>query len=258
MILDKIVSYKKEFNLNSKRNTSLEELSSRINDLPSTRGFLDTLKNSSIGLIAEIKKASPSKGIIQENFNPESIAKSYLNTGATCVSCLTDEKYFQGSQKIFEDVRNVLNIPMLRKDFTIDEYNIYEARAMGADAILLIVSILEKNQMKEYCQIANDLGMDALFEIHNEEELDEISELKPELIGINNRNLKTFETSINISLNLIPKVDFNAYIVSESALKTRQDIEVLSEAGANGFLIGETFMKEEHIENKMMELFPNL
>ena len=226
--------------------------------MPKSPQFLNALKKSHVGLIAEIKKASPSKGLIRQNFQVEDIAKAYENSLASCISCLSDEKFFQGSELIFSQARSILKKPMLRKDFTISPYNIYEAKVMRADAILLIASILDNQQMKDYYQIANNLGLDTLFEVHDENELNRVLAINPLLIGINNRNLQTFETSLDISLKLIPLIPKNVYIVSESALSNRHDIEILLQAGAHGFLIGEVFMREGDIQSKINELFLNL
>jgi indole-3-glycerol phosphate synthase len=258
MILDEIVAYKKIFNAQSQLKISLAKIRGQAEALPKSPCFLKALQLSKVGLIAEIKKASPSKGLIRPNFQVEEIANAYENSLASCVSCLTDEKFFQGSETIFKNARKVLKKPMLRKDFTIEPYNIYEAKVMQADAILLIASILDNQQMKEYYQIANNLGLDTLFEVHDEKELERVLSINPLLVGINNRNLQTFETSLDISVKLIPLIPKNVYIVSESAISNRQDIETLLEAGAHGFLIGEVFMRENDIQFKINEMFNNL
>lgn len=258
MILDDIVAYKKEFNKQSQTKISLKDIRNKAESMPKAPCFLKALKKSKVGLIAEIKKASPSKGLIRKDFQVDEIATAYENSLASCVSCLTDEKFFQGSEQIFSQTRLTLKKPMLRKDFTICPYNIYEAKVMKADAVLLIASILDNQQMSEYYQIANSLGLDTLFEVHDEHELERVLDLKPELVGINNRNLQTFETSLDISLKLIPLIPKNVYIVSESALSSRHDIEVLLKAGAHGFLIGEVFMREKNIQAKINEMFLNL
>lgn len=257
MILDEIVKYKLEFNKISQKRISLSEIREKAESLPAEKRFLKALKNSKSGLIAEIKKASPSKGLIRPNFSVEEIAKAYEHSEAACVSCLTDEKYFLGSETIFREARAIITKPMIRKDFTIDPYNIYEAKVMGADAILLIAAILDSKQLKDFSQLAGLLGLDTLFEVHDELELKKVLPLKPELLGINNRNLQTFETSLQISLDLIPKIPKNVYIVSESALNNRHDIETLTKAGAQGFLMGEVFMREKNINNKITEIFSN-
>ena len=258
MILDDIVAYKKEFNKLSKQKNSLEKVRALAEALPNNPRFLKALQNSKVGLIAEIKKASPSKGLIRKDFLVDEIAKVYESSLASCVSCLTDEKFFQGSEQIFNQARLIINKPMLRKDFTIEPYNIYEAKLMKADAILLIASILEQNQMADYYHIANNLGLDTLFEVHDSKELEKVMAVNPKIVGINNRNLQTFETSLDISLNLIPLIPKNVYIVSESALSTRLDIETLLKAGAHGFLIGETFMRQKDMNEKINEMFLNL
>lgn len=256
MILDDIVKYKKEFNQQSMQRLPLQSIRKLAEELPKKPIFLKTLQSKKIGLIAEIKKASPSKGLIRKNFQITEIASAYENSGAACISCLTDEKFFQGSESIFQSARKLLTKPMLRKDFTIDPYNIFEAKLMGADAILLIASILDDKQLADYYHIANSLGLDTLFEVHDKNELNRVLSVKPLLIGINNRNLQTFETSLEISLNLIPLIPKNVYIVSESALSNRQDIDILLKAGAHGFLMGEVFMKESDILGKINNIFP--
>jgi len=256
MILDDIVKYKKEFNQQSMQKLPLQSIRKLAEELPKNPIFLKALQNKKIGLIAEIKKASPSKGLIRKNFQITEIASAYENSGAACISCLTDEKFFQGSESIFQSARKLLTKPMLRKDFTIDPYNIFEAKLMGADAILLIASILDDKQLADYYHIANSLGLDTLFEVHDKNELNRVLSVKPLLVGINNRNLQTFETSLEISLNLIPFIPKNVYIVSESALSNRQDIDILLKAGAHGFLMGEVFMKESDILGKINNIFP--
>lgn len=256
MILDDIVKYKKEFNQQSMLKLPLQTIQKMTEVLPKNPTFLKSLQSKKIGLIAEIKKASPSKGLIRNDFQISEIAAAYENSGAACVSCLTDEKFFQGSETIFRSARKLLNKPMLRKDFTIDPYNIFEAKLMGADAILLIASILDNHQLLDYYHIANSLGLDTLFEVHDKNELNRVLAVKPLLVGINNRNLQTFETSLEISLNLIPLIPKNVYIVSESALSNRQDIDILLKAGAHGFLMGEVFMKENDILAKINNIFP--
>lgn len=258
MILDEIVKYKKEFNQQSMQKISLQSIRKEAEALPKNPTFLKALQSYKIGLIAEIKKASPSKGLIRKDFQISEIASAYEKSGAACVSCLTDEKFFQGSETIFRKARNILKKPMLRKDFTVDPYNIFEAKLMGANAILLIASILDDKQLSDYYHIANSLGLDTLFEVHNENELNRVLIVKPLLLGINNRNLQTFETSLDISLNLIPLIPKNVYIVSESALSNRQDIDILLKAGAHGFLMGEVFMKETDILGKINKIFPEL
>lgn len=257
MILDEIVSYKKDFNKLSQQKCSFEKMRSHAEAMLKAPCFLKALQASKIGLIAEIKKASPSKGLIRKNFQVKEIALDYQKSLASCVSCLTDEKFFQGSEQIFSEARYILNKPMLRKDFTISPYNIYEAKVMKSDAILLIASILDNSQLAEYYHIANSLGLDTLFEVHDEVELERVLGVGPKLVGINNRNLQTFETSLEISIKLIPQIPKNVYIISESALTNRQDIVKLLDAGAQGFLAGEVFMRETNILAKINEMFLN-
>ena len=199
-------------------------------------------------IIAEIKKASPSKGIIRENFDPSEIAKQYTNAGATCISCLTDEPYFQGKDAYLKQVKAVTNVPVLRKDFMIDIYQIYESRALGADAILIIMAALDDAQARDMYALATELGMSALFEVHNKEERERALALSPKILGINNRNLKTLDVSLDISHELISHIPDTLIRISESGLSSHKDLESLTKKGFDSFLIGEALMakQDEH------------
>jgi indole-3-glycerol phosphate synthase len=203
------------------------------------------ISDSSPKIISEIKKASPSKGIICENFDPIKIAKSYEVNGASAISILTDEKFFQGSLDYLSQIRTVVNIPLLRKDFTIDPYQIHEARAHGADIVLLIAAILDKDQIKEYLEIVDSLNMNAIVEIHNHEELDKVIDTGCKIIGINNRNLMTFEVDLSTTVELIKFVPEDILVISESGISDLDDIRMLRKLGVNTFLIGESFMKSD-------------
>ena len=205
-------------------------------------------------IIAEVKKASPSKGIISEDFRPAEQAVSYQKAGAAAVSCLTEEYYFKGSAEYFRAVRKVIDIPMIRKDFIIDPYQIYEAKAMGADAILLIAAILETEQMKEYREIAESLKMDVLAESHNEEELASVINAGCTIFGINNRNLKDFSVTLDTTKRLAGLVPEGGIIVAESGIKTAEDMKFLADCGANAVLIGETLMRSGSVESSVKEL----
>jgi indole-3-glycerol phosphate synthase len=211
------------------------------------RGFIQTIEqkiaSGDAAVIAEIKKASPSKGILRETFLPAEIAQSYEKNGAACLSVLTDQEYFQGSNAYLQQARAACNLPVLRKDFTIDPYQVYEARALGADAILLIVACLDLYQMKDLEACAQDLNLDVLVEAHNGPELEKALELKTALIGINNRNLKTFEVSLQTTLSLLPIVPKDKILVTESGITTQADVEVMRSHAINAFLVGETFMR---------------
>ena len=234
----------------SKTILTLDDLKSIISKTTQPRNFIEAIqkkhqkKHSAV--IAEIKKASPSKGIIRSNFDPIAIAKSYESAGATCLSILTDKDYFMGDPKFLMQVKNETNLPILRKDFIIDPYQIYESRALGADCILLIVAALEYEKMKELEEIAHSLNMAVLVEAHNQEELDLALKLDTPLIGINNRNLKTFEVSLETSKVLAEKIPDDFIKVSESGISDVESIKDLKEYGYKGFLIGENFMKTEN------------
>ena len=223
------------------------------------RGFIRRIQSKiaagQAGVIAEIKKASPSKGILRENFKPAEIAQSYEKYGAACLSVLTDEDYFQGCNAYLQEARSACSIPVLRKDFTIDPYQIYEARAIGADAILLIVACLELNQMKELEACAYELALDVLVEIHNAPELEQALELKTPLLGINNRNLKTFEVSLDTTLSLLSMVPSNKTLVTESGIFSRTDVQVMRDHHINAFLVGEAFMRADDPGITLSELF---
>jgi indole-3-glycerol phosphate synthase len=223
------------------------------------RGFIRAIEqkiaSGKAGVITEIKKASPSKGILRENFKPAEIAQSYEKHGAACLSVLTDVDYFQGCNTYLQEARAACSIPVLRKDFTIDPYQIYEARAIGADAILLIVACLELNQMKELEACAHELGLDVLVEVHNAAELDQALELKTPLLGINNRNLKTFEVTLQTTLSLLSSVPNNKTLVTESGILNRADVQLMRNNQVNAFLVGEAFMRSADPGIALSELF---
>ena len=224
-----------------------------------TRGFASAMKSKirhgQNAVIAEIKKASPSKGIIRANFDPISIAKSYETAGAACLSVLTDGKFFQGSDQYLVDARSAVSIPVLRKDFIIDSYQIHEARCLGADCILLIVSILDKPRLEQFNDLAISLGMDVLVEVHDEEELELALEISPALLGINNRNLRTFEVDLKVTLAMLQKVPEGTLVITESGIQNRQDVELMNENHVYGFLVGESFMRETDPGAMLSSLF---
>ncbi|MDY7577867.1 indole-3-glycerol phosphate synthase TrpC [Herbaspirillum sp. RTI4] len=194
-------------------------------------------------VIAEIKKASPSKGVIREDFQPDAIAMSYASHGAACLSVLTDVHFFQGSPAYLQQARAACALPVLRKDFMIDPYQIYQARAWGADAILLIVAALDHGLMAELEACALEIGLDVLVEVHNAEELDAALKLKTTLLGINNRNLRTFETTLQTTLDLLPRIPVDKLVITESAIATPDDVQRMRDADVHGFLVGEAFMR---------------
>ena len=220
--------------------------------------FFAALKNKDergeIGLICEIKKASPSHGIIREDFDHLEIAKAYVEGGATCISILTDEKYFQGKNEYLQEVRALTNLPLLRKDFIVDTYQIYEAKMLGANCILLIVAMLDDAKLIELEQCALDAGLSVLIEVHSEEELQRASKLKSKLLGINNRDLKTLKVDLQTSLLLSELVPDDYVLVSESGIKDALDIDLLQQAGINCFLIGEHFMRQKNIAKAVKEI----
>jgi indole-3-glycerol phosphate synthase len=196
-------------------------------------------------VIAEIKKASPSKGVLRNDFHPAEIAASYAKHGAACLSVLTDQQFFQGNSEYLQQARAACLLPVLRKDFIVDEYQIYQSRAMGADAILLIAAALDAELMKEFEVLAHRLGMAVLVEVHNAEELDAALQLTTPLIGVNNRNLRTFEVSLQTTLDLLPRISGNRIIVTESGILTAADVKLMRSHQVNAFLVGEAFMRAE-------------
>lgn len=255
MILEKIIHQKKEEVIKAKESISLEELKEKASFVSELRGFKQAIsKSGKLNLIAEIKKASPSKGLLRENFNPVEIAEIYQASGADCLSVLTDKEFFQGDLDYLQAVRQVVTLPILRKDFIIDQYQIYESIIAGADAILLISQLLSSEQMHEFYQICQELNLDVLCEVHSEEDLDKALKADYEIIGINNRNLQTFQEDLAVTANLIKRVPEGKVVVSESAIKTHLDIKHLESLGVRAVLIGEAFMRSENIEAKVREV----
>ena len=263
-ILDKIVATKKIEVASDSKKISLDNQRDQAKEnnrdaLLKPRGFIQSIEqkiaSGKAGVITEIKKASPSKGVLRDNFQPVQIAQSYEKNGATCLSVLTDKDYFQGDNVYLQAARAACGIPVLRKDFTIDPYQIYEARAIGADAILLIVACLELNQMKELEACAHELGLDVLVEVHNALELEQALELKTPLLGINNRNLKTFEVTLQTTLSLLSMVPPGKTLVTESGIMTRADVQLMRDHQINAFLVGEAFMRADDPGAALGELF---
>ncbi len=255
MILDEIVSKTKERIEKQKKEKPLETLKEQINTIEENSfPFEETLKKDDLSFICEVKKASPSKGLICENFNPIEIAKEYESIGASAVSVLTEPHFFQGKNSYLQDIAENINIPILRKDFVIDEYMIYEAKTLNASAILLIASILTENQLKEYINLATSLGLSALVEAHDKNEITKSLNAGARIIGVNNRNLKNFTVDINNSINLRKHVPNDILFISESGIKTNKDIINLRNNNVNGVLIGETLMKADNKKNTLDEL----
>ena len=258
-ILKKILQRKQEEVVERKKQRSISELEKAIVEQSSPRGFIQALtkqiKRKRPAVIAEIKKASPSKGLFREDFVPESIAKSYAENGATCLSVLTDIYFFQGHDDYLKEARNACSLPVIRKDFIIDTYQIFESRYLGADCILLIVAALEEKQMYELANCANDIGLDYLVEVHNKAELELALKLNPKLIGINNRDLHSFSTKLETTYELLKEIPEGVSVVTESGILTREDVDEMIEHNVFGFLVGETFMLASDPGQKLKELF---
>ncbi len=258
-ILKKILDFKREEVAAAKMARPLEELKSRIADMDDRpRGFALALRTAEesgrTAIIAEVKKGSPSKGVIRADFDPLAIASVYAENGAACISVLTDEHFFLGRLESLGEIRRVVNIPLLRKDFIFDPYQIYEARVNGADAILLIAAMLDLPRLRDFAALAGELGMDVLLEVHDEEELEAALATDCALVGINNRSLRTFVTDLSTTEQLAPLVPPNRLVVAESGIDARPDILRLMRAGAKAFLIGESLMREPDIGAKLREL----
>jgi indole-3-glycerol phosphate synthase len=258
-ILQRILATKTEEVAARSAQTPLPELKARIEDADLPRGFAGRLQvtvySGRPAVIAEVKKASPSKGLLREDFDPAELAARYECGGATCLSVLTDECYFQGSSDDLQAARAACSLPVLRKDFIIDAYQVYEARAMNADCVLLIAAALSDDMMRDLCALARELRMDTLLEIHDSRELERALALDTPLIGVNNRSLHTFETRLETTFELLPKIGNERLIVTESGIHTRDDVAAMRRRGVNCFLVGEAFMRAGDPGQKLAELF---
>jgi len=262
-ILKKIVAVKHEEVASARRKSPLEAVRFDAESRVLTRDFTGALRAKiAVGqaaVIAEVKKASPSKGVLRADFIPADIAQSYAEgdgaLSAACLSVLTDKQFFQGSVDFLKQARASCDLPVLRKDFLIDPYQVYEARAMGADAILLIAACLDDAQMKDFEAIAQDLGMAVLVEVHDAPELDRALKLKTPLVGVNNRNLRTFEVSVQTTIDLLPGLPADRLLVTESGITTRDDVARLRAAGVQSFLVGEAFMRANEPGEALADLF---
>ena len=261
-VLKKIIINKVEEVASRQKNISLAELKNRCfgdlknRELRSFSGALSAkIKDGSPAIVAEIKKASPSKGVIRENFDPAQIACSYQQGGAACLSVLTESKYFQGSDDYLKIARNITSLPVLRKDFMIDPYQVYESYVLGADCVLLIVAALDQKTLEELHEISLELGLDILVEVHNEEELERALLIDNPMIGINNRNLHTFDTNIQTTIDLLNKIPKDRIIITESGILTPKDVATLREFKVNAFLVGEIFMRADNPGLKLSEMF---
>ena len=258
-ILTKILTTKATEVRLGKSQQSLQSLIEDSKNLPESRGFYRAIKNKlkadKPAVIAEIKKASPSKGLISKNFNPVTAAISYQQAGAACLSVLTDSEYFQGHDEYLKQARAAVKLPVLRKDFIIDEWQVYQSRILGADCVLLIVAALADPLLFELTVLAQDLGMDVLMEVHNQQELQRALNTPAKLIGINNRNLKTFVTSLDTSVELSRKIPTDRVIISESGIHTIEHIQKLQHNHINTFLIGEAFMRKDDPGAELQRMF---
>ncbi|MGH8106068.1 MAG: indole-3-glycerol phosphate synthase TrpC [Arenimonas sp.] len=258
-ILNKILARKAEEIRARAETVSLSTLKAQCEEATSTRGFTAALHRKidagQAAVIAEIKKASPSKGVIRADFHPAEIAKSYEQGGAACLSVLTDIDFFQGADAYLQQARAACSLPVLRKDFTIDPYQVYEARTLGADCILLIVAALGDAQMVDLNHLAMDLGMDVLVEVHDVDELERALQMDAPLIGINNRNLRTFEVSLDTTIAMKDMVPKDRLLVTESGILVRDDVQLMRRNDVNAFLVGETFMRAENPGEALASVF---
>lgn len=258
-ILQKILRRKREEVAERSAEVSINALKKRIENASPVRGFINSMQRKiaagHAAVIAEIKKASPSKGVLRKDFQPADIARSYAEHGAACLSVLTDKDFFQGSEEYLMQARAACDLPVIRKDFIIDPYQVYEARAIVADCILLIVAALDDAMLKELLALSHELNMDVLMEVHDEEEMQRALKTDARLIGVNNRNLRTFETSLDTTLNMLEMLPADRLLVTESGIHTRDDVKLMRDHDVHAFLVGEAFMKAQNPGRKLSELF---
>jgi indole-3-glycerol phosphate synthase len=254
MILQKIVDNKREEVARQKEILPLGELRQMLADKPPTRDFEGAIRNRDCAVIAEVKRSSPSKGLIREDFNPIEIASIYKDNGASAISILTERKFFGGNAAYVPQISRVVGLPLLRKDFIIDPYQINETRVLGADALLLIARLLEAGELRDFIGLASELGLAALVEVHNEADVEKAVSSGARIVGINNRDLATFRTDLEVSIQLARMVPKGITVVSESGIDSRGEIEKLMEAGIHAFLVGESLMREKDIGKKLREL----
>lgn len=255
MILDEICKQRRVQLEAELRRCSRTEMRSLAEAAPQKPGFIKALRKPGLSCICEVKKASPSKGLIRPDFRPLELAREYEKAGADCISCLTEEHYFQGSSEFLKAIAASVSIPVLRKDFLIDEYQIYEAKALGASAVLLIAAVLDFDVMKAFFELAHSLGLDCLMEVHTAEEMEIVQRLNPQLIGVNNRNLKTFEVDLAHTAELAGMRQPGQLLVSESGIKDNADMRTVQSHGADAVLIGETLMRSDSITETLHALW---
>jgi len=260
-ILNKIIARKLEEIASRKTVRSLHDLETAVSKANPVRGFVNSMQKKierkESAVIAEIKKASPSKGVIREEFYPAEIAMSYQQGGAACLSVLTDVDFFQGSDEYLISARGACDLPVIRKDFIIDFYQVYEARVMGADCILLIVAALDQATLTALYQLAVSLGMDVLVEVHDEQEMERALKLNLVMVGINNRNLRTFETSLDTTIRMLSMVPADCMVVTESGIHDMQDVTYMRNNNVNAFLVGEAFMRAQNPGEALSKMFMN-
>ena len=244
-ILERILDTKRAELEESRKLHPLDEVVAAAAQAAPALSLAEAVGRGGIQVVAEVKKASPSKGVIREDFDPVAIAAAYAGGGAAAISVLTDSEYFQGSLDYLRAIREKVAVPLLRKDFIIDPYQVFEARAAGADAILLILAALSDQEAEPLAAVAEELGMDVLWEVHNIEEMQRVAAFSPRVVGINNRDLKTFEVSLETTRGLLPEVPADAVVISESGFFVREELEMMSDWGVDGFLVGEGLMRAE-------------
>ncbi|AMO57646.1 indole-3-glycerol-phosphate synthase [Endozoicomonas montiporae] len=258
-ILTTIVERKFEEIAERQKSLDIDDVIAKARAAEPARGFAKSLERRSsegqAGIIAEIKKASPSKGVIREDFHPTEIARSYEQAGASCLSVLTDQDFFQGSEQYLQEARDACSLPVLRKDFMVDVWQIYESRMLGADCVLLIVACLTDEQLVEMSSVALDLGMDVLVEVHGADELKRALPLEGTLLGINNRNLHTFEVTLDNTFELLPLIPAGRKVITESGIHTVEDVDAMFAKGVNNFLVGEAFMRQDNPGEGLKALF---
>ena len=254
-ILDEIVAHKRTEVAARRAELPLANVRRAAESAPSRRAFAKAIATRNPAVIAEIKRASPSEGVIRADFDPAAIAKSYERAGAACLSVLADERYFMGHDVHLAEARDAAELPVLRKDFIVDPYQVYESRALGADCLLLIVAALDNARLAALARLGREIGLDVLLEVHNDEELEAALDLDPVLVGVNNRDLSTFATSLDTTINLLAAIPDDITVVAESVIHTPADVQRLRDAGVHAFLVGTAFMRQRDPGQALKRLF---